>query len=302
MRKLGLFTAILSTAFLTSCNLDDVLKQGSDSGLGGLTESEMVDGLKTALVNGIVHGSNEARGDQVKLDGYLRDKALEIVLPPDVLTAYRKADSIDQALGGAPSTVLKFAPGLLGDLADFRSLKDSLARSINRAAAHAAPASVDIFKTAITDMSLVDAKGLLFTKDSVAATSYLRGKTFSPLQNLFEPMVDNSLNVVKANQVWESSAKNWNSMVKSYQSLMSNSLAKTSLQVAGVKMPYQSGDLDTLNVDLGNYVTEKGLQGLFVVVGREETKIRRDPVSYVTDIGSDILERVFGEVKEELGN
>src|SRR5439155_554600 len=42
--------------------------------------------------------------------------------------------------------------------------------------------------------------------------------------------------------------------------------------------------------DLNAYVTAKALDGLFLMIGREEEKIRRDPVARTTDI----LKTVFG--------
>jgi hypothetical protein len=37
-------------------------------------------------------------------------------------------------------------------------------------------------------------------------------------------------------------------------------------------------------VDLDHYVTSKALDGLFVVVGQEEKKIRKDPKARVTEL------------------
>jgi hypothetical protein len=51
----------------------------------------------------------------------------------------------------------------------------------------------------------------------------------------------------------------------------------------------------TVNANLGEHCTEKALDGLFLKVGQEERKIRRDPWNYALDI----LERVFGNLFEE---
>jgi hypothetical protein len=42
-------------------------------------------------------------------------------------------------------------------------------------------------------------------------------------------------------------------------------------------------------LDLGGYVTEKALAGLFKVVGDEEKRIRKDPAARATDL----LKQVF---------
>ena len=44
-------------------------------------------------------------------------------------------------------------------------------------------------------------------------------------------------------------------------------------------------------LDLREYVTDRGLDGLFTVLGQEETKIRRDPAARSTEL----LRRVFGQ-------
>jgi hypothetical protein len=38
------------------------------------------------------------------------------------------------------------------------------------------------------------------------------------------------------------------------------------------------------SVDLDHYVTTKALDGLFLMVSREETKIRKDPAARVTEL------------------
>ena len=47
---------------------------------------------------------------------------------------------------------------------------------------------------------------------------------------------------------------------------------------------------DPVSADLADYTTNKGLKGLFVLVGNEEVKIRNDISHQV----SDILQKVFG--------
>jgi hypothetical protein len=44
------------------------------------------------------------------------------------------------------------------------------------------------------------------------------------------------------------------------------------------------------SLDLTGYVTQKGLDGLFLVVGEEESKIRTNPAARTTDL----LKQVFG--------
>ena len=48
-----------------------------------------------------------------------------------------------------------------------------------------------------------------------------------------------------------------------------------------------------MNPNLEDYVTQKALDGLFLLVAQEESKIRKDPAARV----SDILKKVFGALK-----
>ena len=52
------------------------------------------------------------------------------------------------------------------------------------------------------------------------------------------------------------------------------------------KVPFMRGQ----SVDLDDYVTRKSLDGLFLMVGEEEKKIRSNPVARTTDL----LRSVFG--------
>ena len=45
-----------------------------------------------------------------------------------------------------------------------------------------------------------------------------------------------------------------------------------------------------MNPDLEEYVTQKAMDGLFLMLAQEEAKIRKDPAARVTDL----LKRVFG--------
>jgi hypothetical protein len=45
-----------------------------------------------------------------------------------------------------------------------------------------------------------------------------------------------------------------------------------------------------VDTDLDGYVTQKAIEGLFVLVAEEEARIRKDPMART----SDLLRRVFG--------
>ena len=53
----------------------------------------------------------------------------------------------------------------------------------------------------------------------------------------------------------------------------------------------------SINTDLGEFSTQKALNGLFLMVGKEEIKIRRDPLAWAKTAVGNILEKVFGSVE-----
>ena len=53
------------------------------------------------------------------------------------------------------------------------------------------------------------------------------------------------------------------------------------------KIPF----VQKVNPDLTQYVTQKAMDALFLMISREETLIRKDPVAQTTDL----LKKVFGK-------
>lgn len=143
-------------------------------------------------------------------------------------------------------------------------LVDDAILSMNRGAEDAAKSAAPIFLNAIKQMSITDAWNILKGSDT-AATSYLRVKTTSPLITAFQPVINSSLSKVDA-------TKYWSTMINAYN-----------------KVPL----VRKVNPDLGAYVTERALAGVFYKVGQEEKSIRENPAARATDI----LKKVFGQGK-----
>lgn len=137
---------------------------------------------------------------------------------------------------------------------------DKAILSMNRAAEDAAKSAAPIFMHAIQQMTIQDAWGILKGGDT-SATAYLKQKTTSPLTEAFRPVINNSLEKVDA-------TKYWNNMITAYN-----------------KIPLTS----KINPDLGAYVTEKALSGIFYQIALQETQIRKDPMARTTDL----LKKVF---------
>lgn len=135
---------------------------------------------------------------------------------------------------------------------------------LNRAAEDAAKGSKEIFVTAITQMTISDAISILKNGDG-AATAYLKKTTSQKLYTKFYPVVVSSTDKIML-------AKYWTPLVDKYNAAM--------LVTGGQKV----------ETDLNAYVTNKALDGLYLMVAKEENKIRVDPVARI----SDILKQVFG--------
>ena len=138
---------------------------------------------------------------------------------------------------------------------------DELVLSMNRSAEKATPFAKQIFWDAIGEMTFDDVKKILSGNDT-AATDYFKGKTTSNLTDVFKPIVSNAMNEVGV-------TRQYKELVGRYESI-----------------PFVKKE----SFDLDHYVVAKALDGLFLMVGQEETKIRKNPTARTTDL----LKEVFG--------
>lgn len=143
---------------------------------------------------------------------------------------------------------------------------DEITLTLNRAAEEASKKATPIFVDAITNMSIADGFEILRGSDS-AATSYLMRTTTTPLVNAFKPVVHNAIETVKLTSLWNPIATRYNNWAPLFGK-------------------------EKVTADLDEYVTTKGVEGLFHMIKQEEKKIRLDPAARVTDI----LKKVFGSV------
>jgi hypothetical protein len=139
-------------------------------------------------------------------------------------------------------------------------LMDDFVLSLNRGAEEAAKQAKPIFVSAITSMTIQDAWNILKGQDD-AATVYLRRTTNNQLYSAFKPVINQSLQKVNA-------TKYYTEIITTYN-----------------KIPL----VEKVNPDLDDYVTNKAIDGLFVLVKQEETNIRANPAARTTDL----LKRVF---------
>ena len=178
--------AALALGFSSQAQFKNILKKDSSGKTGidkfiqktsskkGLSNDEIVQGLKEALTV----GANNASKQLSSVDGFFKDAAIKILMPPEALKAEKKL----RALG-------------MGKLVDDAIL------SMNRAAEDASKSAAPIFVNAVKQMSIQDAVGILRGGD-FAATNYLKDKTTSPLTEAFRPVIENSLKKVDATKYW----------------------------------------------------------------------------------------------------
>jgi len=133
--------------------------------------------------------------------------------------------------------------------------------SMNRAAEKAANEAKPIFIAAIKGMTVRDAINIVKGSDN-AATTYLKNTTSPELIAKFQPIVKTSLDNVNA-------TKYWSDLITIYN-----------------KIPL----VKKMNPDLTQYVTTRAIDGLFVMIAKEELKIRKDPLART----SELLKKVFG--------
>jgi hypothetical protein len=138
---------------------------------------------------------------------------------------------------------------------------DEFVRSMNSPAEKAAPAAKSILMDALRSMTFTDAKGIV-TGGRTAGTEYFKRTTTEQIQTAFRPIVEREMARAGVTQ--------------QFQSLMGQA----------PKLPF----MKTPEINVNQYVLDKATDGLFVVMGQEETKIRTDPASQVTPL----LRTVFG--------
>jgi hypothetical protein len=138
---------------------------------------------------------------------------------------------------------------------------DEFNESMNWAAEKAASEAKSIFLTAIKEMTVRDAVNIVKGTDN-AATMYLKNNTSPQLIDKFQPIIKTSLDNVNATRYWSDLITIYN------------------------KIPM----VKKMNPDLPQYVTQKAIDGLFIMIAKEELKIRKDPVART----SELLKKVFG--------
>jgi hypothetical protein len=137
---------------------------------------------------------------------------------------------------------------------------EALEASMNKAAEKAVPQAQAILVDAVKNMSVTDAKGILSGGDD-SATQYLNKSSREQIRAKFLPVVKQATDQVGVAQQY-------------------NAFAAQAKGLGLVK--------DDANIE--NYVTEKALDGLFEMIGKQEQNIRQNPAAAATSLAK----KVFG--------
>ena len=235
---------LLSIAVALGCSthaaaqFDEILKKAGDTlahgNTAGLSDDKIIAGLKQAL--------QVSTGKAVALtgrpDGFLKNQAIKILLPPKLATLGRGMRML-----GMGARV------------------DELEVGMNRAAEQATPQAKQIFLSALRKMTFDDARQVL-TGGDTAATDYFKRTSSADLTTAFSPIVHRSMERV--------------GVVQQYNQVLASAPGGNAL--AG-------------QFDIDKYVVGKTLDGLFLMLGEEEKKIRKDPAAQTTAL----LKEVFGK-------
>jgi hypothetical protein len=141
---------------------------------------------------------------------------------------------------------------------------DELVVSMNRAAEAAVPMAKPLLLDAVKSMSVTDAKNIL-TGGDTSVTDFFKQKTAVPLGVKFLPMVKGVTD--KAG------------LSAQYNSVMGQA--------------HKFGVVPAQQASVENYVTQRALDGLYLMIAEEEKAIRQDPIG----AGSKIIGKVFGLLK-----
>jgi len=190
--------SLLSISFVhAQSGLFDKAKSAASSlggGKKGLSSDDIVAGLKDALN----HGTQKSTDKLSAVDGFFKDAAVKILLPPDAV----KVEKTLRAAG-------------------FGAQVDNAILSINRAAEDAAKSAAPIFLNAIKNMTVSDGLNILQGSDT-AATGYLRKSTSVQLTAAFRPVIDSSLQKTGATKYWKEIFDTYNKLPTTFRKVNSD--------------------------------------------------------------------------------
>jgi len=138
---------------------------------------------------------------------------------------------------------------------------DELTNTMNHAAEQAVAEAKPILSESIKKMSVQDAKAIL-TGGEDSVTQYFKRTSTDQLTQKFTPIVQASTKKLQ--------------LAEQYNAFAGKAAS--------------AGLVDKKDANLDSYITQKAMDGLFLMIAEEEKKLRANPVG----AGSDLLKKVFG--------
>ncbi len=188
MKKILLITCLAGATTLSAqINLNTLKNQATKvvkTAPAGLSQQEIIDGLKEALSK----GSGKAGQLASAVGGFNNNSLIHIPFPEDA----KKMETKLRAIGMGAQV-------------------DKFVSTLNEAAELASKQVGDIFLTAIKNMTVTDGMNILKGKDD-AATQYLHTQTYQQLYDKFKPIVVAALKQVEVTKYWSPLVTKYNSI------------------------------------------------------------------------------------------
>jgi hypothetical protein len=236
--KLIAACALILPLSLTACNanLNEILQSSADvaSATGYTNQASLINGIKQTLEL----STTRATGLLGTEGGYSKSNLYRIALPEN--------------LQKISSTLRQFGLG---------SQVDKVELLMNQGAEKAAVEAKDVFITAVKNMSVTDALGIV-RGGNTGATDYFKAQTEATLRSRYSPIIKSNLEQI--------------GFYNQYQQLLTTYNA---LPIANKP-----------SLDLEKHVIDQSLSALFDQVGVQEKLIRQDPVGR----GSALIGTVLG--------
>ena len=219
------------------CGCDMLLSTTGGSTLNSMSQTELGKAVKELLQ---VSADNSLAKLGVN-NGFYQNNEVKIPFPP----ALKKVEDKLKQVG-------------------FTNQVNQFTEKLNRSAEDAASGVKEIFKTAITQMTINDALGIIMGNED-AATQYMRKTTTAAITSKVSSVVAKSNEKIKLASYWTPLANKYNTVM---------------MLTGGAQV----------NTDLTQYVTEKAVEGIFKTMAKEEKVIRTKTSARTTSL----LQRVFG--------
>ena len=199
------------------CGCDMLLSTTGNTTLGSMSQTELGKAVKELL-------QTSADNSLAKLgvtNGFFQNGEVKIPFPPALKNVEEKLKQVG-----------------------FSNQVNQFTEKLNRSAEDAASGVKEIFKTAITQMTINDALGIIRGNDD-AATQYMKKTTLSAITSKVTSVVAKSNEKIKLASYWTPLATKYNAL-----------------------MALTGGS--QVNTDLTQYVTERTVDGIFKIMAKEE--------------------------------